>query len=1175
MDEEVERPDPVSNNDSDEAGQGNQPQHQPEPTIGNAAGSPIDETDKPAIPSSEEVETVSILDLMRELGENHIQDRVEESAGSRRETVDDQGPGAFSDDVTPAEPSIPSVIPTGEAPPLPLPAEDLVPPEQPPLRDDNATRVQPRSAFPGRTQLSIPPGELPKRETRSEPVSELPTQPPIRVPRQHVTPRSQPVRQAPDRRQEPVRVVIPDNKAKKKPRRQRRWTGCLSRLALISAIGLAAGFVLAVVGASIGYVWIARQLPPPSELRQRASTFETAQILDREGNLLYSLTDRNTGNRTRVSLDEIDQDLQNATIATEDARFYTNPGFDPLAISRAIIQAAREGETGSGASTITQQLARALLLDEEERTQRTFSRKIKEIILAAEIFRTYSKEEILELYLNEINYGNRAYGIEAAARTYFNTSAADLTLAEASLLAGLPQAPALWDPFTAPEKALGRQQEVLGLMIDAGMITPVVAQEAIEESAPVVRSMQPPDVTIRHPHFTITVLQQLEEQFGAQAIYQGGLKIFTTLDPGVQRLAEETIATSRSSINAAGANNAAMVVLHPESGQILALIGSVDYNDENISGQVNMALSPRQPGSSIKPLVYLAAMEEGWTSSTLIWDVPTSFPDGTNPPYEPKNYDDEFHGPLRLRPALGNSYNIPAVKALEYVGVCNFIDRVQSIGLGSLSDSGCAESGSPREHGLSLALGGGEMSPLGMAGAFATLANGGRYNQPYTISHIENRLGEVLYEHQVAGQSASQVVRPEHAYLLSDILSDNNARQPEFAAVNNLMIPGHRAAAKTGTSGTNRFDVRDGWTIGYTPDVVTAVWVGNTDNEVVFEGQSGYQMASPIWNNFMSNYLASRPAASFTRPPGIAEAEICADSGARPGPGCSERIIELFAGDQLPQGIDKDFFRPVTVDLWTLLEANASCSESPYEANFFNLVVNSRPEQAEREISSARAWLEQTTGGHNWANQRNVAIPLRLPPTDACDPDIKRPQVNITFPGSMESVTGEIEIRGTAMGPNYTGYLVDYGLSHDPQGWAPTQDIRSHMVDNDLLARWDTSGLPGGPATIRLTIFGPDNPFTDEYDPVQLTSRVQILVVEPTATPTPTPTDTPTPTNTPTPTSTSTPSPTGTTTPTPTITPSQTPTLFAPPPDTATPTPPATIPPLLTSPARPADTSES
>jgi 1A family penicillin-binding protein len=935
---------------------------------------------------------------------------------------------------------------------------------------------------------------------------------------------------------------------------------------LVGFLVLVVGFVQTSATAAVGYIALASQLPPPSELRSRASSFETAQILDREGQVLYSLADPTTGNRTYVPLSRIDEDLQLATIATEDARFYTNPGFDPPAILRAIIQAAQEGEAAGGASTITQQLARALLLDEEERTQVTFSRKVKEIILAAELFRTYSKEEILELYLNEINYGNRAYGIEAAAQTYFDKSAAKLSLAEASLLAGLPQAPALWDPYTAPERALGRQTEVLGLMVESGHITPAEAQATIEESAPIVRDMTPPNVTIRHPHFTFTVLQQLEALFGAQAIYQGGLRVYTTLDPGTQRLAEETIAASRAEFNAGGANNAAMVVLHPQTGEVLAMVGSADFNDENISGQINMAMTPRQPGSSIKPLVYLSAMEEGWTPSTLIWDVPTQFPDGSNPPYEPKNYDDQFHGPVRLRPALGNSYNIPAVKALEYYGVCNFISNVQKVGLTSLQDSGCQESGQPRDHGLSLALGGGEVPPLEMAGAFAALANQGQYQSPVTITRIENRQGDVIFEQNSVSDRA-QVLRPEHAYLLSNILADDGARQIEFGPNNLLNIPGHHVAAKTGTSGTTGTDVRDAWTIGYTPEVVTAVWVGNTDNQPVAVGQSGYRLATPIWNRFMSAYLAGRQPLDFPRASGITEAEVCADSGAQPGPGCDQRAVELFANDQLPPGSDQDFVQSLFVDLWTNLVATDRCTDSVYEATLFNLVASGREDILARERQNAKNWLENSFAGQSWAAQRGIAIPLRLPPAGTCDDNTPRPLAAISRPSPAEMLIDDVEIHGSAMGPNYTGYLVEYGLSHDPQGWAAVQEMRTHQVDNNLLAHWNTLDAESGPVTFRLIVFGPDNPFTNEYDPVSIEARMPVLLIEPTPTPSPTPTETPTPTQTPTPTDTPTPTPTATPSPTATATAAATeePTI-----EPATPEPPPTATGTLVGPPPPA-----
>ncbi|MCB0037684.1 MAG: transglycosylase domain-containing protein, partial [Anaerolineales bacterium] len=366
--------------------------------------------------------------------------------------------------------------------------------------------------------------------------------------------------------------------------------------------------------------------------------------------------------------------------------------------------------------------------------------------------------------------------------------AADLTLSEASLLAGLPQAPALWDPFSNPEQALGRQSEVLNLMVSNNEATVQEAQAAINEMNLRIYDLEPPDVTIQYPHFVFTVLQQLEEANDAQSIYRGGLRIYTTLDPQAQQLAEDTLTDFRGNINSLGANNAALVSIDPQTGEILALVGSVDFNDENISGQVNMALQPRQPGSTIKPFVYLAAMQQGWTPSTLIWDIQTSFPDGNNPPYVPKNYDNRFHGPLLLRESLGNSYNIPAVKALEYVGVCNFINFMNGLVVNILNNEGCANLGVATNYGLALSLGGGEISPLEMATAYSILANQGRRVQPYAISRIEDGRGNVLFEHTPTQQPP--VVDEADAYLISHILSDNNARQPSFGLNNTLVIGG-------------------------------------------------------------------------------------------------------------------------------------------------------------------------------------------------------------------------------------------------------------------------------------------------------------------------------------------------------------------------------------------------
>ena len=1134
-------------------------------------------------PEEKKEETISLLDLMDEIsGEKPPAGRV-------------QTPSPLVITVPPEDdlgnaPTTTGVRPGATPAPAPMvpPARHETPRQPPPpAQDMGATKVQPRVAFPGQTQLeppTTPPSERttqilqrPQRPEQSaqgqgarpQPSPQYPpTQPIRRDP--PARPASQPVRDTPAERPTqyiPPEAAAPVHRRPPKPQPRRSWGQTFKRLFLWGLVFGVIGFALLGMGLIIAYASIATDLPELADLRANASQFETAIIYDRNGQVLYSLADPSMGNRTYVTLDQISPYLIDATIATEDSRFYTNPGFDPIGILRAVWQAAREGEFVSGASTITQQLVRAIVLDEEERTQRTFNRKVREIILSAEIYRRYEKDEILELYLNEIYYGNLAYGIEAAAQTYYGKSARDLTLAEASLLAGLPQAPAAWDPITAPELALGRQSEVLFLMRQEGYITPEEAQVALNDSANYVRyQMKAPEVTIRYPHFTFYVLTESERLLGAQSIYRGGLRIYTTVDPTAQQLAEQTLANRQEAINSIGANNAALVAIKPDSGEILALVGSVDFNDEAISGQVNMALQPRQTGSTIKPLVYAAAFEEGMTPATLFWDVPTSFPDGVNGAYVPKNYDDRFHGPIRLRYALGNSYNIPAVKALEYVGVCNFIDRAREYGLETLSDPGCDESDQPRNVGLAMALGGVEVSALDMATSFATLANLGQQPDPYAIERIENRSGEILFQRTAPDAAASQVMRPEHAYLLTNILSDNAARQPSFGLNNWLMLPGFTAAAKTGTSGSTAFDVRDSWTIGYTPYVVTAVWVGNTIPEPLAQGVSGGNSAAPIWNEFMTAYHTGRQPLDFVRPPGVVDMSICADSGTEPGNDCANRVTELFAGDQLPLPADQDFLQTVPVDLWTNLVANENCGEAIFPASFFSPIATVREEVRERERTNAIAWIQDTPDGQGWAGARNIALPLRLPPTESCTPDTPRPVAAITFPFADGEVSGIFEIRGTAKGPNYAGYRLEFGLSHDPGGWGELLGLQTNQIEDNVLASWDTSPIAGGPIAIRLIVYGPDNPYTPEDDRVTLEARVPLMLMAPTETPTPTSTPTETPTVSPTP------SLTPTMTETPLFTPTPTATETLPPPATVvfpTNTPTPEIPPPTETPPGP------
>lgn len=598
----------------------------PEPAEAERRSSPLQPYSKPENPPKEP-ETVSLLDLMAEEAEEQGHKTIvlppeaptvqlpplvasapsSGTAKSADEAEDD-------DQATPTatirplgEPRTPGSQGRTERP---LTRNDLRPPESTPTIDDpEATRVQPRVAFPGSTQMRPPVGPRPAARPPSEDPTQVrppqrtqqpqrPPQPPQgQWPRQPVRehqqrpqmpPQGQPQRQQRPPAPPPSRPPAPPRTSPPAPVQSKAGrpmtAGRIFRGFLITLLAIFVGALLLASGAAIAYSLVARDLPRPTELRNRASSFETARIYDREGQLLYALADPSAGNRTYVPLSRISPWLIQATIDTEDRRFYENPGFDIAGLTRAVIMAAREQEAVAGTSTITQQLVRATLLDEDERIQRTYRRKVRELILAAEISRTYSKEEILELYLNEIYYGNLAYGIEAASNIYFNKPAADLTLSEASLLAGLPQAPALWDPYTAPDKALGRQREVLSLMVANDHITFDDAQVALDEMAARIFDLERPQVTIRHPHFTFTVLQQAEELLGAQSIYRGGLSIRTTLDPQAQRLAEEAVATHRDALASGGANNAALVVLQPQTGEILAMVGSADFNNEAISG---------------------------------------------------------------------------------------------------------------------------------------------------------------------------------------------------------------------------------------------------------------------------------------------------------------------------------------------------------------------------------------------------------------------------------------------------------------------------------------------------------------------------------------------------------------------------------------------------------------
>jgi 1A family penicillin-binding protein len=907
------------------------------------------------------------------------------------------------------------------------------------------------------------------------------------------------------------------------PKGFRRW-GCVLQGLIVMA------FVLVVIGlclaslALVEYYSIASSLPSVADLQQRSSQFETTRILDRNGDLLYEIIDPTAGRRTYVPLDRIAPTLVAATIATEDKDFYSHPGYDVFAIMRALWQNYVSGETVSGASTITQQIARSILLTPEERSQRTYLRKAREIILAAEITRRYSKDQILELYLNEIYYGNLAYGIEAAAETYFGTTADKLTLAQAAFLAGLPQSPAVYDIHTNREATLQRDQQVLGLMLAASIeqnciyvsnsdqpvcVDPAEAAHAAVE----IRgyNFRSPDFNIRYPHWVNYVRSQLEANYDAQTIYRAGFTIQTTLDPTMQDLAQQLVTSQVATLADKNAHDGALVAIQPSTGEILAMVGSADYSNAEISGQVNMAVSEtRQPGSSIKPLTYVTAFEKGWTPATLIWDVPSEFPpsgdpNDSRPPYIPTNYDDKFHGPVTVRTALANSFNVPAVKTLQFVGVYGdngLIATTKRFGITSLSRD---------DYGLSLTLGGGEVSLLEMVSAFSAFANEGVRVPPVSILKITDYRGNVVYQYEPP--TGERVTSAEHAYLVTSILSDNEARSWMFGPNSVLDLP-FPAAAKTGTSN----DFRDNWTLGYTPDLTAGVWVGNADYTPMVNS-TGLTGAAPIWSQFMQQAAPLEAGGSsppFTRPPGIVDKIICTLSGTEPSNWCKDQRNEVFASDQPPLPPSQDLRRQVKLDTWTGLEASDACGEASDKQTVINV---SDP--------WARRWFD-SKDGKAWLRDNGFPVPPVYAPQRECTRDDPHATLEINVADAAVISQQTLALQGTldATG-GFKSWRLEFGLGSDPDTWTTLAE-GDQPVDDGPLFNWDLSNLRNQIITLHLYMEGRDG-YAERF--------VRFALAVPT--PTPTPTITPSPTATPTATA---PAATSSPSVTPTLTPSGTPT---------------------------------
>ena len=851
--------------------------------------------------------------------------------------------------------------------------------------------------------------------------------------------------------------------------------------------------------------------------------FQSTFLYDRNGELLFeSFTE---GRRTSVPYERFPAELILATIAIEDSGYFSNIGIDIPATTVAFLAylGAAPDDNTPGGSTITQQLVRNVLFDFEKRAERSPQRKIEEIILALLLTQRKSKEEILGMYLNEIYYGNLAYGAQTASQTLFGKNVENLTLGEAAMLAGLPQAPADLDPLN-PDPAVqnrvyARQRQVLNEMVDDGFITVAERDAALREGL----AFQTPTASFRAPHFTVYAQNELnalmnELGYTAAEVARGGFRVYTTVDLNIDDMAREVARNQVLSLANNRVTNGAVVVLKPLTGEILSMVGSVDYNNDAIDGRVNVTIAQRQPGSTVKAFTYAAAMERGMTPGDVIWDTPTDIGIPGQAMYTPRNYDNRFHGPMTMRTALANSYNIPAVQTLRLAGVDYLLEFMRRFGVQSLSQDAS-------QYGLSLTLGGGEMTLLELTNGYAVMANQGAYLAPTAILCIVNSEDRVIYQYengcpQDAGRFDSQtvdrtgygrqVLDPRLAYIITDILSDNAARSEAMGANSPLRTPNIESAAKTGT--TN--DIKDNWTVGYTRNVAVGVWVGNNDGTPMASGTSGLTGAAPIWNAVISriyenpamrNQLAvgGQLLPDKPNPPnGMSQRQICnVRRITDPSPGCPQQMTEWFLdgvagipdqngnlnfpqvapnpnqGSSTLQEISPDVYRALVFPL------------PPEIANGISIVLNPGDKQpmppqycrVSAEQANASPQIQDlvfvagpSTSQGDWVEAERYARSngLAILPNIDCWPDVFSATAQVFQPGVVTAlisspvngqvVTGNIPIMGTAIFDGQADYYHLYIQGGPFTDLTALGQPHGNSVNNGQLETLFAEGLPSG-----------------------------------------------------------------------------------------------------------------
>jgi len=851
----------------------------------------------------------------------------------------------------------------------------------------------------------------------------------------------------------------------------------------VAGLGIVAVALAGATGYGVYRSYANDMLPPDEAIAQQPSG--GAQIYDRNGRLLYEFVDDKSGLRSPVKLEDISPWMIAATISTEDFSYWDNPGVNIRGLVRAGLEGIglREANAASstGGSSITQQLVKNVYIPAEERYERSYKRKLKETIYAIELTDRYSKNQILEWYLNQISYGGLYNGVEAAAQGYFGKSAKDLTLPEAALLAGIPASPSRYDPVNNPEEAVERRNAVLRLMrtrarveVDngAGQAEPASRFQISDDGTTVDATdtafyistaspltIVPQRFPVKAPHFVFGPIQEeLERRFGKEALYSGGLRVTTTLDLDLQDKAQAALEKwIREFEGSSGGHNGALVAMDPRTSEVLVMVGSRDYFRDDIQGRNNNATALNSPGSTLKPFTYAAAFENlGWGTDSLILDTPISFPDGDKV-FTPRNPSGNFQGPISIRNSLGNSLNIPAFKAALYVGVPGVVAEYKKFGMTTL-DRGT--------YGPSVTLGGVDVNLFDVTYAYTVLANNGvmrgvptaheygegnRKLDPVTILQVTRESdGKIVYpeteDHRVKVQE-EPVISPQHAYMITNILSDPSAFCITYGC-GSLSI-GRTWAVKTGTSEpfeTSRA-IGETWTYGYTPDLVAGVWAGNSDNSPMYNITST-SISYRSLRDFMIEALKETPATQFERPAGLKEMELCQPSNLKATPECGRKVKSLIAESTAPKK-DDDWWRRVKVDIRDGLLAT-ELTPPQFVQERFALVI---PEDVQ---GFARTQAEE------WAR----ILSLGVAPTERSTGDAP---VRLDSPRQGQRIKNVVTIEGMADSPDFIAYRVEFGAGNPPVAWELILRSETKQPDGGL-GLWNTDGLPDGLYTLRLVV---------------------------------------------------------------------------------------------------------